>query len=299
MELEWVQAFLAVAETGSFSAAAEGLFLSQSVVSKQVQRLERHLNVSLFDRTRRKVELTDAGRRAYPEAQNLVLQYRRLEQAAHPGGTLRLAMLPVADCYGFPQMLTEFSVVCPEIQLLVDEQENAAMPALLQAGRCDGAFCRLLGHAAAPSQQLLCEDEMALLLPAALPCPAAQRVPLALFSGENFLLLGAGTGLLEASLSLCSQAGFSPQVRYTGSSAGNIARMVRSGAGVALLARRVAESCLGPGLKLAVPEPNCKSLLVFCPSRAGLQNPAMPRLLEHLARTACPAEGPRAAPAPQ
>lgn len=283
MDVEWVQAFLAVVETGSFSAAAEGLFLSQSVVSKRVQKLERCLDAVLFDRSQRGAELTDAGRRTYPEAQRLMLQLRRMEQAARPVGTLHLAMLPVADCYGFPQLLAAFSEAHPEIRLLVEEQENTAMDALLRSGRYDGAFCRLIGRKAAPEQVVLWEDEMALLLPEHVDCPAGERVPLAHFSGEDFLLLGAGTGLLEASLSLCSQAGFAPQVRYTGSSAGNIAKMVRGGGGVALLTRRVAESCLGPGLKLVLPEPNCRSRLVFCPSRTGLQNPAMERLLKHLA----------------
>ena len=68
MDLEWVQAFLAVADTGSFSAAADALFLSQPVISKQVQKLEHQLGVRLFDRAHRRAELTDAGRRAYPPA---------------------------------------------------------------------------------------------------------------------------------------------------------------------------------------------------------------------------------------
>ena len=60
MDLEWVQAFLAVADTGSFSAAADALFLSQPVISKQVQKLELQLGVRLFDRAHRRAELTDA-----------------------------------------------------------------------------------------------------------------------------------------------------------------------------------------------------------------------------------------------
>ncbi|MEI3014284.1 MAG: LysR family transcriptional regulator substrate-binding protein [Ruthenibacterium lactatiformans] len=66
-------------------------------------------------------------------------------------------------------------------------------------------------------------------------CATKGAVPLSLFSGKRFLLLlSAGTGLLKTSLELCRKAGFSPQVGYTGAAAGNIARMVRSGAGVAM-----------------------------------------------------------------
>ena len=129
MDLEWVQAFLAVADTGSFSAAADALFLSQPVISKQVQKLELQLGVRLFDRAHRRAELTDAGRRAYPPAQALARQYQLLEQAVHPDGSLRLALLPVADCYGFPQMLADFSAAYPRTRLMVEERENTAMPA--------------------------------------------------------------------------------------------------------------------------------------------------------------------------
>lgn len=284
MDLEWVQAFLAVADTGSFSAAADALFLSQPVISKQVQKLELQLGVRLFDRAHRRAELTDAGRRAYPPAQALARQYQLLEQAVHPDGSLRLALLPVADCYGFPQMLADFSAAYPRTRLMVEERENTAMPALIQSGRCDGAFFRIPDGPVMPEDVILCKDELVLLVPEKLFCATKGAVPLSLFSGKRFLLLSAGTGLLETSLELCRKAGFSPQVGYTGAAAGNIARMVRSGAGVAMLSRRVAESCAGPDLRLLTPEPTCGTLLVFRPSKTGLQNPAMGALLKHLAR---------------
>lgn len=289
MELEWIRAFLAAADAGSFSAAADALYVSQSVISKQIRKLETCLDTPLFQRAHRRVELTAAGRRAYPEAQALLRQWRCLEQAAHPGGALHLVLLPVADCYGIPQLLGDFSALHPQIQLTVEERENTAVPALLKAGLCDGAFYRTEEKQAPAGCLTLWRDELALLAPDSLPCPDG-RVHLSFFQDEKFLLLDAPTGLLEASLSLCSEAGFSPQVRYTGSSAGNIGRMVRGGVGVALLARRVAESCLGPGLKLVEIQPNRRSLLVFSASGAGLRNPAMAQFQDCLALFAGSAE---------
>lgn len=286
MELEWVQAFIAVAESGSFSAAAEILFLSQPVVSKRVQKLERWLGAKLFDRSHRRAELTAAGRRAYPPARELARQAALLARAIHPDGTLRLALFPAADHYGFPRLLAEFAASHPEMQLIVEERENTVIPALVQSGHCDGAFFRTMDRDLPEPAIVLQQDEMALLVPEALECPAGERVPLSLFSQEQFLLLSAGTGLLEASKELCRRAGFVPRVGYIGASAGNIVRMVRNGAGLALLSRQVAHSCAGAGLRLVVPEPNCTSRLVFCPSQAGLEAPAMPALLDAVRRTA-------------
>lgn len=175
MDLEWVQAFLAVADTGSFSAAADALFLSQPVISKQVQKLEHQLGVRLFDRAHRRAELTDAGRRAYPPAQALARQYQLLEQAVHPDGSLRLALLPVADCYGFPQMLADFSAAYPRTRLMVEEGENTAMPALIQSGRCDGAFFRVPDGPVMPEDVILCKDELVLLVPENFSAP--QKAP--------------------------------------------------------------------------------------------------------------------------
>lgn len=61
MEIKQVQYFLAIVETGSFSAAADNLYISQSSLSKQIIALEKSLDVQLFDRSKRKVSLTEAG----------------------------------------------------------------------------------------------------------------------------------------------------------------------------------------------------------------------------------------------
>lgn len=291
MELAWAQAFAAVAECGSFSAAAESLFVAQSVVSKRVQKLEQQLGVRLLDRSRRQVELTAAGRSAYPCIRALLEEYRQLEQAVHPAGLLRLALLPVADCYAIPQRLAEFAAARPGLELRLEERENTAAAALLKSGRCDGAFYRTAESVLPEGALGLWREELVLLAPGpagpggpAGPTESAGPgpVPLTALRQERFLLLSEATGLYEASMGLFRQAGFRPQIGYTGASAATIARMVRGGAGVALLCRRVAESCAGPGLRILTPQPTCQSTVLFQPSAAGQRNPAMPALLAFL-----------------
>ena len=70
MEIKQVQYFLAIVETGSFSAAADNLYISQSSLSKQIIALEKSLDVQLFDRSKRKVSLTEAGKVFENHAQN-------------------------------------------------------------------------------------------------------------------------------------------------------------------------------------------------------------------------------------
>jgi len=285
MDQAWIEAFLVVVETGSFSQAAEKLYLSQSVVSKQIQKLEKHLGAVLVDRSHRQIALTAAGKRMYPEVQALSRQYRRMMEAACSGGKMHLVLLPVADQYGIPQFLSEFSATHPQIQLQLEEQTNTAAHEILQSGNCDGAFYRIAPDQAFPERYiLLARDELVLLVPGNWKMPEKERMPLSYFRGERFLLLGSGTGLRGISLALCRQAGFDPQIGYSGSSGRNIAHLVRQGSGVALLAEQVARDLAGEELQLVHVMPTSESALIFAPSRLGMHNPTMAALMQALER---------------
>ena len=78
MEIKQIQYFLAVAEAGSFSTAAEELYISQSSLSKQIIALEKELDIQLFDRSKRKISLTDGGRSFYKHALHLNKIYKAL-----------------------------------------------------------------------------------------------------------------------------------------------------------------------------------------------------------------------------
>ena len=74
MDIAALRAFIAVAETGSFSVAAEHLFVTQPAISKRIAALEGELEAKLFDRIGRTVTLTEAGRALLPRAQNILVE---------------------------------------------------------------------------------------------------------------------------------------------------------------------------------------------------------------------------------
>jgi LysR family transcriptional regulator, transcription activator of glutamate synthase operon len=78
VEIKQVQYFLSIVETGSFSAAADNLYISQSSLSKQIIALEKSLDVQLFDRSKRKVSLTEAGKVFEKHAQNFNELYKSM-----------------------------------------------------------------------------------------------------------------------------------------------------------------------------------------------------------------------------
>lgn len=82
IELRQVRIFIALSEELHFGRTAQNLYLPQSVVSQQVKRLERALGVSLFDRTRRRIELTCEGRQLIPLAIAIIAAEERLMNEA-------------------------------------------------------------------------------------------------------------------------------------------------------------------------------------------------------------------------
>jgi len=142
VQLDQLSVFLAVAEAGSFTRAAERLRRAQSGVSLAVRELEAALGVRLFERTTRRVELTDPGRDFLPEAQRLVAALERAvawvrDAAATRRGRLGLAAPPFMVATWLPPLLARFQKVHPAVTIALHDVATAEIAALLAAGAAD------------------------------------------------------------------------------------------------------------------------------------------------------------------
>lgn len=122
MDTQALQAFLAVADSGSFSGAAERLFLTQPAVSKRVAALEAELEAKLFDRLGRRIILTEAGRMLLPKARHILQelddgrrQIANLRQEV--GGRLQFATSHHIGLHRLPGVLREFTLRYPRVEL--------------------------------------------------------------------------------------------------------------------------------------------------------------------------------------
>ena len=147
--LEDLQTFLAVAELGSFSRAAEQLNLSQPSISNRIRRLEEKLLVRLLDRTTRRVELTPTGRRLYVQSSETLRSLRGLLQdlnreAAAREREVRVAATLMVATVGLPQLLKDFHAAHPSITVSVhDLAPDDALEQVVD-GRCDLAVMALM-----------------------------------------------------------------------------------------------------------------------------------------------------------
>ena len=122
MDIPNLYAFIAVADTGSFSAAAELLYLTQPAVSKRVSTLEIELDIQLFDRIGRKVTLTEAGTALLDRARNILQQVedsKRVLQnlSGHIAGKLSIGTSHHIGLHRLPPVLRAFTHAYPEVEL--------------------------------------------------------------------------------------------------------------------------------------------------------------------------------------
>ena len=122
MELQNLSAFIQVSELGSFSRAAEKLFITQPAVSKRISALETELNVSLFDRIGRKIQLTEAGNALLPSAHRILAELDESKRAIgnldqKVDGSLKLATSHHIGLHRLPPILRRYTREFPQVDL--------------------------------------------------------------------------------------------------------------------------------------------------------------------------------------
>lgn len=148
MDTNTLQAFLAVADTGSFSLAGERLYLTQPAMSKRVAALEEELGTKLFERLGRRVLLTEAGRTLLPKARHIIAEMAESRQlianlSTEVGGTLQLATSHHVGLHRLPQILRDYSRKFPQVEFDLHFMESEAGCEAVAAGALELAVVTL------------------------------------------------------------------------------------------------------------------------------------------------------------
>lgn len=148
MDTQQLDAFVAVAETGSFSIAAERIHLTQPAVSKRVAQLEQQLNCRLFDRIARHTTLTESGKALLPRARAILQSVTDAEQVIHDlsgkiTGQLRIAVSHHIGLHRVPDLLRRYSITYPEVVLEMDFMDSEIAYQEVRQGNFDIAVVTL------------------------------------------------------------------------------------------------------------------------------------------------------------
>ena len=241
MDVQKLRTFVTLADAGSYSEAAERLYMTQSNVSKQIQSLEKELGDVLVDRTRRNIRFTEAGQTVLRHARYLLADYDgMMSELAGKPPILPLAALPVMAHYGIPTLLAAFQQTHPEIELSVEEVEGILMPEALAEGKYELAFLRTLPgeEEGCYEKQVLCRDRLVAVLPRQHPLAGRAGIHLEELAGERLAMLAQSSTLYGLITNACHLAGFTPNICYTGRRMENILELVVGGFGCSLLMER-------------------------------------------------------------
>ncbi|MCP2169651.1 LysR family transcriptional regulator [Goodfellowiella coeruleoviolacea] len=209
--------FLAVAEEGHFGRAAARLHLSQPPLSQSIQRLERHLGVRLFDRSARGVALTDAGRLLLPAAGELLARADQLHTTAErlrrgELGALRVGVPPDLGGRAVAALLAAFQRRRSGMELRLREISTAEQLRGLADRTLDVGLLRYPFDSTWLSLGPVLCCLLGVLLPAAHPAGAAERVRLAELTGLALVLFPrpSAPALFDEVLTTCARHGFTP-----------------------------------------------------------------------------------------
>src|SRR5438093_2299751 len=174
LEIRHLRYFLAVAEAGSFSRAADRLGISQPAISQQMRDLEAGLRVSLFQRRGKRILLTAAGLIFQEHARVLLRGLENLlqELSSEPGqlrGALHLGVIPILNVALVPHLLGPFAAAHPGVSLTVEEISSTEIETALEEGRMDVGLGFLTRHSPNLRYERLCTDPFALIVSEAHP----------------------------------------------------------------------------------------------------------------------------------
>jgi molybdate transport repressor ModE-like protein len=234
-----------VARAGSFSAAAEQLYLSQSAVSQQIATLEREVGMQLLDRTREGPKLTDAGRVLVRHAEAAIARLDEAERelaaiAGLEGGELRLASFPSASATVLTDAVSRFHECYPAVRLGVSDAEPEVSLPRLRGGQLDLALTFDYPSVPAPEERdlertLLLTESMHIALPANHPLADREVVSLAELADAVWLSGSCPSSCGEAVIGACREAGFEPRVGFESDDYHVMQGFIAAGLGVTLL----------------------------------------------------------------
>ena len=243
MKIRQIQYYLMVAETGSFTRSADELHISQSSLSKQIQSLEAELGYGLFDRSRRQIDLTRAGRAFLDHARALHAAYLHMmdEMGAYrTTPSLSILSIPVITQYGITGLLTRFRRAYPQLEVTLEEREPAPIFRSLANHTHDLAFVRSNYLDPTVYDSLIIAQDRLLVAVSEHHRLAKQRsVSLSELVGENFIIYDKSTLIDALVLDACHRAGFDPRIIYTTLRIESILGQVASNNGIALVMARL------------------------------------------------------------
>jgi LysR family hydrogen peroxide-inducible transcriptional activator len=240
MTLTELRYVVAVAEARHFGQAAERCHVSQPSLSASVKNLEEELGVTLFERGKRGVFLTEAGEQIVAQARRALEEAERVKTVARQGrdplkGVLRLGIIHTIAPYLLPDLVGALRRAAPDMPLDVEENTTATLDRMLKAGELDAIILALPYAGPAIDTVPLYEEAFQVIAPARHALARKKSVAVEELDAGELLLLPVGHCFRDQILDACREFSRPPEAGRQGNSLETLRSMVASGLGVTVL----------------------------------------------------------------
>ena len=280
MNLRQCEAFRAVMETGSVTAAAERLHVSQPAVSKMLALLERDLGFRVFLRERQRLVPTPEAQALYAEVRRAFVGLDYLTRFAGDLRDMRQGHLAVAASHAvssehMPRIVATFLRRHPGLSVSLQAMDSPGVAQAVATGRVDLGLAQFETPATGLRRERLCAMEAVCVMPPDHALARRRVIRLADLHGQDFVALAAVNRLRTRLEALLEEHGATPRIRVDTPLASTACGLVAQGVGVCVLDRLSAEANLRHRLVLRPLRPHlAEDLLLLSPARGPLSNVA-------------------------
>ena len=214
MDIDYIHEFVVLADTGNYMEAADKLFLTQSSLTRHIQKLEADLGVLLFDRSTRHIELNKYGNLFMPYARQISQLQKEYtttfcNELNRERGTIRIGAIPVMAQYQITDILARFQQENRNFMLDIQEADSLKLIQMLRDEEIDFAVIRESDDASSAFCKIpITQDTLAALMPAGHPLAVKDHIELKQLYRDSFLLLGRDTFMYSLCVRECRSAGF-------------------------------------------------------------------------------------------
>lgn len=210
---------LAVAEYQNFTKAAEKCFVTQPTLSMQIQKLEDQLDIQIFDRSKKPIELTEVGRKIVHQAKNIVNEADRIkdivdQQKGFVGGEFKLGIIPTIMTTLLPMFLKNFIRRYPKVKLKIEEHPTERIIQLINDGHLDAAIAATPLNNPNIKERVLFFEPFVGYIPNEHELSKTNEIQISDLDINNLLLLEDGHCFRDGVLNLCQTKKNNPDDKF-------------------------------------------------------------------------------------
>lgn len=290
MDIRQLRYFIAVAEHLNFTEAANQLFIAQSSLSQRIAELEKTLGVKLFERNKRSVQLTSAGKVFLKEASYLLQKYEEATERTRQAdsgiqGTLNIGFLGYSVNQFLPKCIKKFRREYPLIQLKLDRYSHGRLNEALKNDELDLTFTSSFGLRNIPNLEVLkvYSDISTVVVYEDHPLASYEKVKMAELNEESFITQKREVSpqAYDRFLKMCTDSGFSPNIVNQTSFLDAVLLLVEGGLGIAVMPKNV-KTFANPGLRFLEIEGQISEFDIVAAWKKNSSNPSIPFFLKEI-----------------